>query len=237
MSYAAFVSKFIRESPVRSYVNNNLVFVRENKGNPLFPVYLEKNPKSVRGNELMMVGAYLNAQNFPTKPYGKYLLVGVKKDAKVVETPSPSRDLAVQKKEVVVDDDAAKLSKKLSKILQGKRVMACSAQSLTLEDGTVLHLYESDRDCCANASGEWVIDASRMDAMITNVVVDVIKDRKYNGDGHDSYAVIKILHNQNPIALGECHANDGNGGYYYSVLSLRVSLDNKVLLNDKVVSA
>lgn len=237
MSYAAFVSKFIRESPVRSYVNNKLVFVRENKGNPLFPVYLEKNPKSVRGNEMLMVGAYLNSQNFPTKQYGQYLLVGVKEDVKVMKTPSPSKDLAVQKKEVVVDDDATKLSRKLSKMLQGKRVIAGSSDTLTLEDGTVLHLYESEQDCCAHAGGEWVIDADRMDAMITNVVVDVIKDRKYNGDGHDSYVVIKILHNQNPIALGECHANDGNGGYYYSVLSLRVSLDNKVLLNDKVVSA
>ena len=31
---------------------------------------------------------------------------------------------------------------------------------------------------------------------------------------------VTIYHNQNPIALAECEANDGNGGHYYSVASL-----------------
>lgn len=31
---------------------------------------------------------------------------------------------------------------------------------------------------------------------------------------------VTIYHNQNPIALAECEANDGNAGYYYSVASL-----------------
>lgn len=31
---------------------------------------------------------------------------------------------------------------------------------------------------------------------------------------------VTIYHNQNPIALAECEADDGNGGYYYSVGSL-----------------
>lgn len=31
---------------------------------------------------------------------------------------------------------------------------------------------------------------------------------------------VTIYHNQNLIALAECDANDGNGGYYYSVGSL-----------------
>lgn len=41
-----------------------------------------------------------------------------------------------------------------------------------------------------------------------------------NGDGTTCENTVTIYHNQNPIALAECEADDGNGGYYYSVGSL-----------------
>ena len=31
---------------------------------------------------------------------------------------------------------------------------------------------------------------------------------------------VTIYHNQNPIAIADCEADAGNGGYYYSVCSL-----------------
>lgn len=115
-------------------------------------------------------------------------------------------------------------------------------QRLVLDDGTMLYLYMSDSDCCATAHGEWVTDADRLDAAITNV--EVIPDAERSGDDGDgttNYVTIKILHNQNPIALADCSANDGNGGYYYSILSLDIShvIDNsgKHDLTLKVVDA
>jgi hypothetical protein len=41
-----------------------------------------------------------------------------------------------------------------------------------------------------------------------------------NGDGTTCQNTVTIYHNQNPIALAECEADDGNDGYYYSVGSL-----------------
>lgn len=39
---------------------------------------------------------------------------------------------------------------------------------------------------------------------------------------------ITILHNQNEVAHAECHADNGNEGYYFSVLSVRVTgIDGK----------
>lgn len=62
-----------------------------------------------------------------------------------------------------------------------------------------------------------------MQAIITDVQVTPDEERSgYDGDGTTNFAVVKILHNQNPIALADCYANDGNGGYYFSVLSLNV---------------
>lgn len=109
--------------------------------------------------------------------------------------------------------------------IAGKRIASVEADGtrLVLNDGTVLHLYMSDNDCCASADGKWVIQPDALEAIITGVQVAPDADRSgYDGDGNTNYATISILHNQNPIALADCYANDGNGGYYFSVLSLRV---------------
>ena len=109
--------------------------------------------------------------------------------------------------------------------IEGKRVVSVEANGaqLVLDDGTVLRLYMSDSDCCANAEGNWVIQPDALEAIITDVRVTPDEERSgYDGDGNTNYATVAVLHNQNPIALADCSANDGNGGYYFSVLSLKV---------------
>ena len=110
--------------------------------------------------------------------------------------------------------------------LEGHRIKSVSEDGslLTLDDGTRLYLYESESDCCASAHGTWVLQPDRLDAMITKVEVKPDMEKSGDdGDGTTNYLSIVLLHNQNPVALAECYANDGNGGYYYSVLSLDIS--------------
>lgn len=124
--------------------------------------------------------------------------------------------------------------------IEGKRVVSTESdgQNLILDDGTVLSLYESDSDCCASAHGQWVIQPDSLDAIITDVKLDLVAEREYDGgDGSTSYAKITILHNQNPVALADCSANNGNGGYYFSVLSLSVGVPGSDAICTEVVSA
>lgn len=123
--------------------------------------------------------------------------------------------------------------------IQGKRISSVERNggNLVLDDGTRLRLYESDSDCCACAYGEWVVDPDYLDAIITDVKFDSLADREDNGDGSTSHAKITILHNQNPVALADCYANDGNGGFYFSVLSLSVEVPNGESIDTQVVSA
>lgn len=119
----------------------------------------------------------------------------------------------------------------------GKRIVAVvtidSSSTLILDDDTRLRLYCSEQDCCASAGGSWnwVVDDDQLDAIIT--AVELRPDLERSGpnggeyDGNTNYATIAILHNQNPIALADCYADDGNGGYYYSILSLNVAVPNQ----------
>lgn len=109
--------------------------------------------------------------------------------------------------------------------IRGKRVVSVESdgERLVLDDGTVLHLYMSESDCCAYAGGKWVIQPDALEAIITDVRVAPDEERSGpDGDGVTNFATVSILHNQNPIALADCSANDGNGGYYFSALSLTV---------------
>ncbi|PJE24752.1 MAG: hypothetical protein CK431_04460 [Mycobacterium sp.] len=111
--------------------------------------------------------------------------------------------------------------------IEGKRIVAVenNGETLILDDGTRLRLYESAQDCCASARGDWVIQPDALQAIITDVKITPDEARSGDdGDGTTNYATVAILHNQNPIALADCYANDGNGGYYFSVLSLNVAV-------------
>lgn len=123
--------------------------------------------------------------------------------------------------------------------IEGKRVVSVepNGERLTLDDGTVLDLYMSESDCCASASGTWVLQPDALDAIITDVKAEITGDCVPNGDGATSTAIVTILHNQNPIALADCYADDGNGGYYCSTLSLSVRVPGAVSVDARVVEA
>lgn len=124
----------------------------------------------------------------------------------------------------------------LTKYLVGRRIATVADGTLTLDDGTTLLLYESNYDCCAGAGGEWkILDPDSLEAAITHV--------EYESDGYKDFYTrvttcrITILHNQNRIALGDGHANAGNGGYYFSALSLEVTVDGTTVHDEEVISA
>lgn len=124
----------------------------------------------------------------------------------------------------------------LTKYLVGRRITTATDDTLTLDDGTTLRLYESDQDCCAGASGEWeILEPDRLEAAITDV--DYEAGAYHDGDTRIASCKITILHNQNPIALGDGYANAGNGGYYFSVLSLKVAVNGTIVCDEEVISA
>lgn len=113
--------------------------------------------------------------------------------------------------------------------------------ALVLEDGTILNLYMSDSDCCASAYGEWNIKT--LEAGITDIRFNVTADSEesYPDSEYDyssySSATITVLHNQNPLANAECYANDGNYGYYFSMLNLEVKLPTGEVIDETILSA
>lgn len=108
-------------------------------------------------------------------------------------------------------------AEELKELLLYKRIVEWDKDFLLLEDGTRVTIEMSESDCCASAGGEF--KDVQLDAVITDVQFG--EPRKFdNGDGTTCENTVTIYHNQNPIALAECEADDGNGGYYYSVGSL-----------------
>lgn len=106
----------------------------------------------------------------------------------------------------------------LKEMLLHKRIVKWDKDFLLLEDGTRVTIEMSESDCCAYASGEFK-DVS-LDAIIADIKIgEQVKEESDWGET-TSTNTVTIYHNQNPIALAECEANDGNGGYYYSVASL-----------------
>ena len=100
-----------------------------------------------------------------------------------------------------------------------KKIIRWNDQELMLEDGTVL-VFEEEQDCCAHASGGW--EEVKLDAVITDIKIQRFDGERDEWGERTNSAVLTIFHNNNPIARAECWANDGNGGYYYSTLTLKV---------------
>ncbi|HEN9172822.1 TPA: hypothetical protein U9G30_001372 [Streptococcus agalactiae] len=106
----------------------------------------------------------------------------------------------------------------LKELLLHKRITEWDKDYLLLEDGTKVTIEMSESDCCAHAGGEF--QNVKLDAVITDVKIgEQVKEESDWGET-TSTNTVTIYHNQNPIALAECEANDGNGGFYYSVGSL-----------------
>ena len=101
-----------------------------------------------------------------------------------------------------------------------KKITSWDEDKLILDDGSEITIECSEQDCCAWAGGSF--KDVELDAVITDIRIHVKGQNIFNGDGHDSFADVVIYHNQNEIAKAECSANDGNGGYHYSVCALRV---------------
>lgn len=109
--------------------------------------------------------------------------------------------------------------KDLKEKLLFKKITAWDEGTLTLDDGTKITIECSEYDCCASAGGSF--SNVVLDAVITDVVIgEETSDCSY--DTTTNEVTVKVFHNQNPIAQANCYADDGNGGYYYSVCSLVV---------------
>ena len=123
-----------------------------------------------------------------------------------------------------------KYVEELKQSLLYKTITAWDNNSLTLSDGTRVTIECTDNDCCAWAGGEF--KGAILDAIITDVSIGEITTYGDPCDMTTNNVTITVYHNQNPIALAECYADNGNGGYYYSVCSLVVNG-----VNHPVVSA
>ena len=98
-----------------------------------------------------------------------------------------------------------------------KRIVEWDEDKLVLSDGLVVTIEMSDSDCCALAGGQF--KDVKLDAVITNVELGE-ETSYYNGDYTTNSNTLTFFHNLNPIAVADMTADDGNGGYYYSVGSV-----------------
>lgn len=110
---------------------------------------------------------------------------------------------------------------KLKEKVLMKRINELSNDSLVLVDGTTINFECTDSDCCASADGTW--ETAKADGLITDVqLVDVKKEEEDWGETQ-MVAKLVVMHDQNPIAQAQLRADNGNGDYYFSVLSVFVS--------------
>ena len=107
----------------------------------------------------------------------------------------------------------------LNKHLLYKRIVEWAKDKLVLEDGTLVTIETSEKDCCAGAWGRF--SNVELQAVITNVEIGEVVDIP-DSDTNVRQVRIFLYHNQNPIAQAEIEANAGNGGYYFAVGSLVV---------------
>ena len=107
---------------------------------------------------------------------------------------------------------------KLKEKVLMKRINELSNNSLVLVDGTIINFECTDADCCASADGTW--ETAKADGLITDVqLIDVKKDVEEWGETQ-MVAKLVVMHDQNPIAHAQLRADNGNGDYYFSVLSV-----------------
>ena len=126
-------------------------------------------------------------------------------------------------------EDKNKYIEELKQGLLYKTITAWDNNSLTLSDGTKVTIECTNNECCAWAGGEFK-DVT-LDAIITDVSIGEITTFGDPCDMTTNNVTITVYHNQNPIALAECYADNGNGGYYYSVCSLVVNGVNHPVLS------
>lgn len=122
----------------------------------------------------------------------------------------------------------------LKQVLLYKEIAKVNEDTLTLKDGTTVEFYMSDNDWCAVAYGDWKL-LENFEGVITDVKFKATKEYFY---GTIKKIYITILHNQNEVAQAECYADNGNEGYYFSVLSVRVTgIDGKQIDDFELLEA
>ena len=110
----------------------------------------------------------------------------------------------------------------LKKALLYHRVVEWDSDHLMLDDGTKVTIECVESDCCAHAWGEF--KDVKLDAVITDVKLENERTDSPWGDEDETVNSVDVViyHNRNQIATADCSANNGNGGYYYSVGAVRV---------------
>lgn len=134
--------------------------------------------------------------------------------------------------EALQDENTEEVKKFFSNLLEGHHVEKVEDDTLILDNGIKLTMFESDQDCCASAYGDWEILEEAHEMGITDVEVDHSESEDIY---YSKYLIITILHDNNPIVKGHGVANAGNGGYYFSTLSLRVEIPNQDAIETKLL--
>ena len=126
-------------------------------------------------------------------------------------------------------EETVKAEEAIKEHLLCKRVTSWDEAHIVLEDGTTLDVECFDQDCCASGGGKW--SNVKLDAVITDIKLEDVKNDSdsYSGESWTT-AKIMIYHNQNIIAQNEMFTDNGNGGYYYSVTGLLVTLPDNTEL-------
>ena len=131
------------------------------------------------------------------------------------------------------------MENKIKEMLLYKKIVEWDEKTITLEDGTTLQVECLEQYCCAGGGGKW--SNVKLDAVITDIELEDIKKdvQLYDFGESETYTTAKIMiyHNQNIIAQNEMYTDNGNGGYYYSVTGLFVTLPNKSRLEGFTISA
>ena len=108
---------------------------------------------------------------------------------------------------------------KLKEMLLYRKIVEWNQNTIQLDNGVVIAIEETERDCCATAEGAF--SDVKLDAAITDVS-EIIREPVEIPESYGCRAVVTFMHNQNIICKAEALADAGNCGYYYSIASFVV---------------
>lgn len=108
----------------------------------------------------------------------------------------------------------------LRALLINRRIVAWNGDNeITLDNGIVVSIEETARDCCACAFGRF--ENVKIDAAIIGVTEPYYEDWE-DEDTYGCWAEVKILYNDLDFCRAYGDADAGNGGYYFSTASFVV---------------
>lgn len=117
----------------------------------------------------------------------------------------------------------------LEAALVGKSITATSEDSITLSDGTVLHI-EDTSDCCA-----WFTGSVRSIDLSDNIVTGVREDDR-DGDEWTEHYTLTILSHTREIAAVDIDG-DPTSGYYCHSVDLRIAKEERIKANARADQA